>query len=60
MMLKTFAEGLARRPREVVWDAVVIGGGVVGIAVLRELVVNRGLARCLLLERDSSLISGEG
>ena len=39
------------------WDAVVVGGGVVGLAVLRELTVHRGW-RCLLLEASPHLVSG--
>lgn len=39
------------------WDAIVIGGGVVGCAVLRELTVNHGW-RCLLIERSKHLASG--
>ncbi|EOD25522.1 hypothetical protein EMIHUDRAFT_237648 [Emiliania huxleyi CCMP1516] len=39
------------------WDAVVVGGGVVGCAVLRELTVRRGW-RCLLVERQPHLVAG--
>ena len=39
------------------YDAVVVGGGVVGCAVLRELTVHRGW-RCLLLEASPHLVSG--
>lgn len=41
----------AARPR---WDAIVVGGGVVGCAVLRELVVHRGW-RALLVEASPHL-----
>ena len=43
--------------RRTSFDAVVIGGGVVGCAVLRELTVHRGW-RCLLLEGSQHLVSG--
>lgn len=43
----------SRRP----FDAIVIGGGVVGIAVLRELTVKRGW-RCLLVEAAPHLLAG--
>jgi hypothetical protein len=39
------------------WDAVVVGGGVVGAAVLRELTVVRRL-RCLLVEASHNLVAG--
>lgn len=39
------------------WDAVVVGGGVVGCAVLRELTVHRGW-RCLLVEASPHLAAG--
>jgi len=39
------------------WDAIVVGGGVVGCAVLRELTVGRGL-RCLLVEASQHLVAG--
>jgi glycerol-3-phosphate dehydrogenase len=42
-----------RRP----WDAVVVGGGVVGCAVLRELTVNLGW-RVLLVEASPHLAAG--
>ena len=40
-----------------IWDAIVVGGGVVGCAVLRELTVHRGW-RCLLIEASSHLVAG--
>ena len=40
-----------------IWDAIVVGGGVVGCAVLRELAVHRGW-RCLLVEASSHLAAG--
>ena len=42
-----------RRP----WDAVVVGGGVVGCAVLRELTVHLGW-RVLLVEASPHLAAG--
>ena len=39
------------------YDAVVVGGGVVGLAVLRELTVRRGW-KCLLVEASPHLVSG--
>ena len=42
-----------RRP----WDAIVVGGGVVGCAVLRELTVFRSW-RCLLVEASPNLVAG--
>ena len=39
------------------WDAIVVGGGVVGCAVLRELTIRLGL-RCLLLEASPHLVAG--
>ena len=49
----TYAHMQPRRP----WDAIVIGGGVVGCAVLRELTVHRGW-RALLVEASPHLVSG--
>jgi len=39
------------------YDVIVVGGGVVGCAVLRELTVHRGLC-CMLVEASPHLVSG--
>ena len=39
------------------FDVIVVGGGVVGCAVLHELTVHRGLC-CMLVEASPHLVSG--
>jgi len=41
---------------ESIYDVVVIGGGVIGCAILHDLTSHGG--RCLLVEKEKSLVSG--
>ena len=51
------ARAAERRRSSSTYDAIVVGGGVVGCAVLRELTVSRGW-RCLLVEASPHLCAG--